>query len=331
MEKWRQYCQLMAAEENTDFNVQVGHSDDQEPHILKNEVEAAIARINNNKAAGSDNIVGEILKSTGEKGIEILHKICNKVWTQGEWPENWVKSVCIPLHKKGAKDECSNYRTIALINHANKVLLYIIQERLKNYPPQISPEQSGFIPGRGTRDQLMNVRQMIEKLYKYNVPAIFCFLDYTKAFDIVQWNRLWSILREMAVPEHLINLIRSLYINNKAQVRVENEYSGEFSVGKGVRQGCILSSLQFNIYGEWIMRKATENWRGGVSIGGRKISNLRYADDTTLLANDEQEMFEFLQFIENISRKASLKLNIAKCRLMVVDRASIFPQPFQLI
>lgn len=130
-----------------------------------------------------------------------------------------MESIYIPLQKEGPKDECSNYRTIALINHSSKVLLYIIQERLKPYLlPQISLEQSGFVPGRGTRDQLMNVRQMIGKLYEYNVPAIFCFLDYSKAFDTVQWGRLWNILGEMAVPEHLIYLISSLYNRNTARV-----------------------------------------------------------------------------------------------------------------
>lgn len=332
LERWRQYCkQLMASEEGSE-RVVLPNPEAHEPPIMKSEIEAALQKLKNGKTPGSDNIVAEMLKLSGENGIHILHLICNKIWKEGKWPKEWMESIYVPLHKKGAKDECNNYRTIALINHASKVMLYILQERLKNYLlPQISPEQAGFVPGRGTRDQLMNVRQMIEKLYEFNVPAIFCFLDYSKAFDTVQWNQLWYILREMAVPEHLIYLVNSLYNNSSAQVRLENELSAPFTVGKGVRQGCVLSPLLFNIYGEWIIRKATEEWSGGVSIGGRKISNLRYADDTTLLAADEREMFELLERIENVSRECGLKLNRDKCCLLVVDRRGVLPQPFQLI
>lgn len=111
---------------------------------------------------------------------------------------------------------------------------------------------------------------------------------------------------------------------------VDGDLSSGFSVGKGIRQGCVLSPLLFNTYGEWIIRKATENWNGGISIGGRKISNLRYADDTTFLASLE-EMAEILQCIEEVSNEAGLRLNRAKCSLMVVDRSGVLPQRFPRI
>lgn len=117
----------------------------------------------------------------------LLHQLCNRIWTTGTWPDDWTESIYIPIHKKGAKDLCGNYRTITLINQTSKIMLYILQERLRPYLlPQISEEQAGFRPGRGTRDQLLNVRQMIEKFYEFNVPALMCFLDYSKAFDNVK-------------------------------------------------------------------------------------------------------------------------------------------------
>lgn len=332
LDRWREYCTELMAENSNITQSSYKCNDLSEPDILLGEVEIAIKRLSNNKAVGADGIVAEMVKAAGEDGARVMHHICNKVWSTGIWPRDWIKSIYVPLYKKGDRENCSNYRTIALICHASKVLLHIIHERLKPYLlPQIPQEQAGFIPGKGTRDQLINVRQMIEKMYEFNVPAIFCFLDYSKAFDTVNWNTLWKVLSEMGVPNHLTHLIEQLYLHNEAFVCVDGRLSKQFSVEKGVRQGCILSPILFNIYGEWIIRKATEDWDGGVSVGGRKISNLRYADDTTLLASTEDEMENLLRRVENFSGEAGLKLNRNKCSMLVVDRMGILPPVFTSI
>lgn len=278
-------------------------------------------------AAGTDGIVAEMMKAAGEPAITILYHICNGIWQTGKWPDDWIY---IPIYKKSPKDICQNYRTIALINQASKVMLYILQERLKSYLlPQIPPEQARFMPERKTRDQLLNIRQMIEKFYEYNVPAMICFLDST-AFDNVKWDHLWNILEEMAVHQHMIYLIRTLYHVNRAFVQIDNDLSQVFIVGKEVRQGCILSPILFNIYGEWIIRTA-KGWEGEVSIGRRKISNLRYADDTAILATTEDEMAKLLGRIEDTSARVDLKLNRGKCCLMIIDKAGFLPQRFTRI
>jgi hypothetical protein len=133
---------------------------------------------------------------------------------------------------------------------------------------------------------------------------------------------MWQVLSEMGVPNHLILLIKSLYNNNYARVRINGELTDSFRVTKGVRQGCILSPILFNIYGEWIMRKATEDWNGGITIGGKKICNLRYADDTTILASSEAELIHLLQRIEDVSLTMGLKINRDKTRIMIIDRAN---------
>jgi hypothetical protein len=166
---------------------------------------------------------------------------------------------------------------------------------------------------------------MIEKFHEYNVPAYFCFLDYTKAFDTVEWEHLWYILREMGTPEYLVCFIYNLYIANRSYVRIEDTLSYHFKVSKGVRQGCVMLPVLFNIYEEWIIRKATEGWEGGVVTGGRQILNLRYADDTTLMAKTEEEIANLLQCIEKISGEVGLKLNRSKC-LLKVDRAGVYPE-----
>ena len=132
----------------------------------------------------------------GSAGIDALHKICTDVWHTGEWPNDWTKSIILPLHKKGSTSKCDNYRTLALISHASKVILHIIHNRIRYYLDwQISQEQAGFVKGRGTRDQILNIRQLIEKSYEFNTPIILCFIDYSKAFDDVTWSNLWTILK----------------------------------------------------------------------------------------------------------------------------------------
>ena len=121
--------------------------------------------------------------------------------------------------------------------------------------------------------------------------------------------------------QHLIKLIKSLYDNNSVQVRVEGELTDAFKTAKGMRQGCILSSTLFNAYSEWMLREATNDWFGGISIGVKKLSNLRYADDTTLLAESEEELIQLIEIIKRISKEAGLRINRAKTKVMVVNRA----------
>ncbi len=193
--------------------------------------------------------------------------------------------------------------------------------------PQIPKEQAGFVKGRGTREQILNMRQLIEKAREYNVEMILCFVDYKKAFDCVDWKKLWLILLEMGAPIHLVTLIKNLYDNGYSTVRLNSEVaSNEFQTGRGVRQGCILSPLLFNLYGEYIMRKVLENddpeeaWNGGVIIGGHKLTNLRYADDTTLLAACIEEMENLLNKLEAGSRTFGLEINRSKTKMMIIDR-----------
>lgn len=201
----------------------------------------------------------------------------------------------------------------------SKVMLQIILERLKPYLlPQIPEEQAGFMPQRGTREHILNMHQIIEKCREYNVKVYICFLDYCKAFDCVQWQRM----AQMGTPQHLITLIENLYESSRAKVRVNAnaDLSKPFGLGKGMRQGCILSPVLFNIYGEWIIRRATDEWKGGIAVGGRKLCNLRYADDTTLLATTEEELTELVNRVEEASNEVGLQINREKTKIMIVDR-----------
>ena len=146
-----------------------------------------------------------------------------------------------PNPKERNAKECSNYHTIALISHASKVMLKILQARLQQYVNhELSDIQARFRKGRGTRDQTANIRWIIEKAKEFQKNIYFCFIDYAKAFDCVDHNKMWKILQEMGTPDHLTCLLRNLYAGQEATVRTGHGTTDWFQIGKGVCQGCIL-------------------------------------------------------------------------------------------
>jgi len=141
-----------------------------------------------------------MLELSGEKKAKILWQLCNEVWTTESWHEDWVNSIFIPFHKKRSSEECGNYRTISLISHASKVLLNVFHASLRYYiDNQIPPEQDGFVKDRGTREQVLSIRQLIEKSREFNQPVVKYFIEYNKVFDSVQWKKLRTIMQEMGI------------------------------------------------------------------------------------------------------------------------------------
>src|SRR5574337_350757 len=272
-----------------------------------------------NKASGGDGIPVELFQILKDDAVKVLHSICQQTWKTQQWQQDWKRSVFIPIPKKGNAKECSNYHTIALISHASKVMLKILQARLQQYVNrELLDVQAGFRKGRGTRDQIVNICWIIKKAREFQKNIYFCFTDYAKAFGCVDHNKLWRILKEMGIPDHPICLLRNLYAGQEATVRTGHETTDWFQIGKGVCQGCILSPCLFNLYAEYIMRNAgLEETQAGIKIAGRNISHLRYADDTTLMAESEEELKSLLMKVKEESEKVGLKLNIQKTKIMV--------------
>ena len=159
------------------------------------------------------------------------------------------KSVLIPIRKKASAKERSNYHTIALISHVSKVMLKILQARLQQYVNCELPDvQAGFRKGRGTRDQIANICWIMEKAREFQKTIYFCFIDCVKAFDCVDHNKLWKILKEMGIPDHLTCLLRNLYAGQEATVRTEHGTTDLSQIGKGVDQGCIYSHPAYLTY-----------------------------------------------------------------------------------
>ena len=216
------------------------------------------------------------------------------------------RSVFIPIPKKGNTKECSNYCTIAFISHASKVMLRVLQARLQQYVNHELPDvQAGFRKGREARVQIANICWIIEEAREFQKNIYFCFIDYAKAFDCVDHNKLWITVKEIGIPDHLTCLLRKLYAGQEATVRSGHRTTDWFQVGKGVRQGYILSPCLFNFYAEYIMRNAgLDEAQAAIKIAGRKINNLRYANDTTLMAESEEKLKSLLKLKEESEKLA---------------------------
>ena len=195
-------------------------------------------------------------------------------------------------------------------------MLKILQARLQQYVNRELPDvQAGFRKGRGARDHIANIRWIMEKAREFQKNIYFCFIDYAKAFDCVDHNKLWKILKDMGIPYHLTCLLRNLYVGQEATVRTGHGTTDWVQIGKGVHQACMWSPCLFNLYAEYIMRNAgLEEAQTGIKIARRNISHLRYADDTTLMAESEEELKSLLMKMKEESEKVGLKLNIQKTR-----------------
>ena len=175
--------------------------------------------------------------------------------------------------------------------------------------------QAGFRKGRGTRDQIANIHWIIKKA---RVPQkiYFCFIDYAKAIDYVDHNKLWRMFKEMGIPDHVTCLLRNLYAGQEATVRTGHGTTDWFQIGKGVLQGCILSPCLFNLYAEYIMQNAgLDETQAGIKTARRNINNFKYTDDTTLMA-ESKEVKSLLMKVKEESEKVGLKLNIQETRIM---------------
>ena len=211
IKKWQEYTEEPYKKDLHDPDNHNGVITHLEPDILQCEVKWTLGSITTNKGSGGDGVPVELFQILKDDAVKVLHSICQQIWKTQQWPQDWKKSVFTPIPKKGNAKECSNYHTIALISHASKVMLKILQARLQQHlNHELSDVQAAFRKGRGTRDQIAkSVGSSKEQEFQKNI--YFCFIDYANAFDCVDHNKLWKILKEMGITDHLTCLLRNLY------------------------------------------------------------------------------------------------------------------------
>ena len=212
-----------------------------ESDILDCEVKWALGSISMNKASRGDGIPAELFQILKDDAIKVQHSICQQIWKTQQWPQDPKRLVFVPITKKG-NAKSSSYCAIAVISYSSKVMLKILQARLQQYLNWEHPDgHARFRKGRETRDQIVNICWITEKVREFQENIYFCFIDYTKAFDCVDHKEMWNILKEMGVPDHLTCILRNLYTGQEATARTRHGTMDWFKTGKGVHQGCILS------------------------------------------------------------------------------------------
>lgn len=318
--RWTEYCSELYTQKATGdpevLNVPPPSNNDNHP-ILRDEVETAIKSLKKGKSPGVDNIPTELVQAGGEDMIDTLLNICNKIWQTGEWPTPWTQSLIITLPKKGNLQLCQNYRTISLISHPSKVMLKILLNRLKPQAEElIAEEQAGFRTGHSTTEQIFNLRIICERYLQHQQNLYHVFVDFKKAFDRVWHEALWATMRLYNINANLIKTIEHLYDKATSAVYHNNTIGEWFRTTVGVRQGCLLSPTLFNIYLERIMTDALENHEGTVSIGGKTITNLRFADDIDGLAGEEQELVDLVEHLNEASTAFNMQISAEKTKVM---------------
>ena len=210
------------------------------------------------------------------------------------------------------------------MSHVTKILLRILMMRARKIiKPEIAEEQCGFVEGKGTTNAIYILRTLIERSLEVQKDVYLCFIDYTKAFDRVKHCDLLNQLENLNLDGKYLRIIKNLYWEQSAAMRVDNDLSTFEKIRRGVRQGCVLSPDLFSLYSEEIMRKLED--KPGISIGGRIFNNLRYADDTVLIAENEFDLQILLNIVETESRKRGLELNCKKTETMVISRKKDIP------
>ncbi len=327
-ERWRQYCEELYnhqadVSDNTLIDIErtVSTKEEEEPPIVREEIEQAVKKLKCNKSPGTDNIPAELLKAGGDHMIDVLLKICNLTLKTGEWPTKWTESILLPLPKKGNIRKCENNRTISLISHPSKVLLYVLLNRIKPKVKEILEDtQAGFQEGRSTTEQICNLRILSEKYMAHQKPLYHNFIDFRKAFDRVWHKALFLIMRKCNISSTITNTLKSLYEHAKNLVLVGDKPSKWFLSKVGVRQGCVLSPYLFNVFLEFIMTEALESFIGNVKIGGRTISNLRFADDIDLIADSEEELRELTEKLDQAATKYGMEISPDKSKILVTSK-----------
>ena len=292
--------------------------------IKNQEVDKALRKLKKNKAPGIDEITAEVLLHSRETIFPYLCKMFNKLFEYGYFPIQWGVAIVVPLYKKGGKDNCDNYRGISLLSITSKIFTSVLNTRFYHWAEQnnkINEEQAGFRKNYSTIDHIYTLHCMATNcLYGSRRSKLYAaFIDFQKAFDTVNRDRLWEILVKIGVSTKMVTILKSMYSAVKAIIRQGYEKSPEIDCPFGVRQGCLLSPLLFSLLVAEVAYQVAEGGRAGYQFipGAQEIFALLFADDIVLLSLTPIGLQNQINNLRSAAEKLGLLVNLDKSKILV--------------
>lgn len=298
------------------------------------ELSAAITSTSENKAPGSCGVSAEVWKYGGLSLRNKLHELIVHIWREEKMPQDWKDANIVPIFKKGNRKDCGNYRGISLLSIAGKIMARVILNRIEKYIcTRILPEtQCGFRSNRSTIDMIFSLRQVQEKCVEQNMELYAVFIDFSKAFDTVSREALWSVLKRFGCTDKVVNLVRELHDGMQAKVIQGKDTSSGFDVTNGVKQGCVLAPTLFSLYLTAILHVAFKDIHKGIYIQTRHSADLfnvshfkaktltakhlvremLFADDSALVAHTASDIQLLVDRFSKAAAQFSMKINIKK-------------------
>ena len=307
------------------------------------ELMQAIGKVKNGKAAGSSGILPEMIKEACSDAtfLELLLDLVQTAWNESRVPQDWSDALLVPIPKKGNLKNCDNWRGVALLEVVGKVTAKIIQGKLQDLAEEELPEsQCGFRKGRGCSDMIFTVRQLVEKSWEHKAKFLLVFVDLKKAYDSVPREALWLALSKLGVPESLIQFIRSFHSGMQATIRLNNDTLEPIDVNNGLRQGCTMAPVLFNLYSCLVIERWNERVRDLDGVGAYlrykydkklfrrytknadevEVNECQFADDAALLATTKRGAELAATEYMRVAGDFGLSLSIPKTKVMAVGR-----------
>ena len=303
------------------------------------EIDKAILSLSNNRAPGEDGLPAEIFKHGGMELRNEIHRLFLKIWDEEKVPTELKNAKIVSIYKnKGSRSDCNNYRGIALLAVAGKMLTKILQMRIAIVllDTAVTESQCGFRSGKGTCDMIFAARQLQEKCIEQQKSLYAVFIDLTKAFDTVNRDALWHVLRKKGFPQKIINIIKSLHTGMSGSVVVDGDTTSSFPISTGVKQGCVIGPTLFILYFDAMLQEALQNCTSGIYIKFRTdgslfnlarlraktkvnhaiIQELLYADDCGIFAHSEEDIQILMDNFSRASKSFGLTVSIKKTEVL---------------
>ena len=295
--------------------------------LTKKEFMFVIKNIKNDKAAGYDSIVNEMIKNLPEVILNLLHKFINLCLQKSLIPQSWCMDIITPIFKDGSLNDHNNYRGICISSALLKIVCSALNIRIQEYCKTfdlINKNQIGFKSKHRTSDHLLTLKAIVKRYVTIGKRKLFaCFIDFKKAYDSVWHEGLFQKMKKNGIMGNFLNLVKDIYKKTNCAVKVKDSTTNFFNYTKGVRQGCPLSPILFNMYIDDIFETVNKNNESDISLGGRdKYNALMYADDLIILSDSEEGLQRQINKISGYCKKWKLDINIKKTKVMVFNRGN---------